>query len=352
MRTQQTVWNRPTGYAWNRQEHRLRAALRIVIQFGLWLLMTEAVAGVISIILGREGQMTGFAVRLVTMLVSTWLAARFVDKRLYRDFGLDMDRHWWTDLAFGLILGAVLMTAIFAAEYNLGWITVRKHFAGTYTGIRFGVALFGALAVFIAVGISEELLTRGYQLRNMAEGFNFGRRHPASALVVAWLTSSAIFGFLHIFNPNTTWVSTANLVLAGLFLGLGLVLTGRIGLSIGLHISWNFFQGNVYGFPVSGNDYSTAATVLAIRQGGPEVWTGGAFGPEAGLVGLAAILVGCILIVGWVWVRYGQVAWYRPYTVYSPPRTLDFFAEDVDEFPDPPLDDDTVGTSVMPPDDA
>ena len=346
MLTQQTIWAKLAWPAWNRYERRLRAALRIMIQFGLWLLLTEAVAAAISVILGREGQMTGFAVRLATMVVSTWLAAHFIDKRLYKDFGLIIDRHWWTDLAFGLVLGGVLMTGIFTAEYSLGWITVQKQFAEADNGLRFSASLLGAFAVFIAVGISEELLTRGYQMRNMAEGFNIGARHPAGALLAAWLTSSAIFGFLHIFNPNTTWVSTLNLVLAGLFLGLGLVLTGRLGLSIGLHISWNFFQGNVFGFPVSGNDYSTVATVLAIRQGGPDMWTGGAFGPEAGLVGLSAILIGCLLIVVWVWARYKHVVLYRPYTVYSPPRPEQFLADDEYEAPDLPLDDDTVGTNV------
>ena len=111
----------------------------------------------------------------------------------------------------------------------------------------------------------------------------------------------------------------ANLMVAGLFLGLGLVLTGRLGLPIGLHISWNFFQGNVFGFPVSGNDYA-AATFLAIRQGGPDLWTGGAFGPEAGLIGIGAILLGCGLTVLWVRFSYGRVALYRPYALYAPPH--------------------------------
>jgi hypothetical protein len=69
---------------------------------------------------------------------------------------------------------------------------------------------------------------------------------------------------------------------------------------------WNFFEGSMFGFPVSGFDPDT--TFIAIRQSGPRLWTGGAFGPEAGLVGTGARLVGILLIIGWVRLRYGKVS--------------------------------------------
>ncbi len=85
-------------------------------------------------------------------------------------------------------------------------------------------------------------------------------------------------------------------VVLALFSGLmrARLLTGELALPIGLHIAWNFFEGNVFGFPTSGAQ--AGATFIAIAQGGPELWTGGLFGPEAGLVVVPALLLGAALI--------------------------------------------------------
>jgi len=314
---------------WNSSERRLRAGWRLLIHLILWVftpvLLDVALGGMLAQLLGAV--IPDFAIpgnrvalsglTLVATLASTWFAARYLDRRPLRALGLQMDSAWWFDLAFGLGLGAVLMTLVFVAEYALGWVAVLKTFSVEPVDTPFFIAILAPAAVFVVVGISEEILSRGYQTRNMAEGFNFGGRHPKAALVAAWTVSSLLFGMLHVFNPNSTWISTLNLMLAGMFLGLGLVLTGRLGLPIGLHITWNFFQGNVFGFPVSGNDF-TSATFVAIRQGGPQLWTGGAFGPEAGLIGIAAILLGSLLTVLWVRLRYGRLALAASYAIYVP----------------------------------
>jgi hypothetical protein len=84
--------------------------------------------------------------------------------------------------------------------------------------------------------------------------------------------------------------------LAGIFLGYGYVRTRQLWLPIGLHLGWNFCEGVVFGFPVSGLDIYA---LTRIEVTGPELWTGGAFGPEAGLIILPALIVGAGLIY-WV----------------------------------------------------
>jgi membrane protease YdiL (CAAX protease family) len=195
-----------------------------------------------------------------------------------------------------MALGAVLMGAVFAVQWALGWVTVTGFWSAP-PGVPFVAAILAPLVLAIVVSVAEELLSRGNQLLNLAEGFRFLGLRPA--VLIAWLISSIIFGALHVSNPNSSWLSTGYLVFYGAFLGAGYVLTGELALPIGLHFTWNFVQGSVFGFPVSGRPLYMVS-VLDTQQAGPDVWTGGAFGPEAGLLGLLAGLIGLAIIVLWV----------------------------------------------------
>jgi membrane protease YdiL (CAAX protease family) len=95
-----------------------------------------------------------------------------------------------------------------------------------------------------------------------------------------------------------TILSFIGLVAAGLFLAYAYVITRQLWLPIGLHIGWNFFEGNVFGFPVSGLE---TFKLITLRVHGPELWTGGAFGPEAGLIVFPALLLGLGLMAGYVY---------------------------------------------------
>jgi membrane protease YdiL (CAAX protease family) len=302
----------------SKSEQRLRAGWRIVLYTLLWIFapavvarafgewLALPVASAFPTVAGFAPHAVAVLIKLVVVLVITWFAVGWIDRRTLRDFGLWWNRDWWLDFAFGLILGGLLMTLIFVVEWLAGWVQVRETLSVAMSGVSFGTAILGALFFFVVVGITEELLARGYQLRNLAEGLNVPAIGPTRALILGWLFSSSFFGLLHVFNPNATWYSTLALMVAGLFLGLGFVLTRSLAIPIALHITWNFFQGNVYGFPVSGNTFESA-TFIVIEQQGPPMWTGGAFGPEAGLLGIFTILLGCGVTLLWVRWRYGRV---------------------------------------------
>jgi membrane protease YdiL (CAAX protease family) len=297
---------------WNAQERRCRALWRLLLA---WLAMAllELAFGHLLRRLGvyTAGSLTWACIGLVPLFVVLWLAGRLLDRRPLADYGFHLNRLWWLDFAFGLALGAALMTGVFVVEWALGWVSVREVLFVREGNQPFLLALFGPLSLFVYVGISEEVTVRGYLLTNLAEGLNLRRVGPRCAVGLAWLISSALFGWMHAANPNATLVSTLYLMLAGVFLGLGFVLTGSLAISIGLHITWNLFEGNVFGFPVSGLDL-TQVTVLRIRQAGPRLWTGGAFGPEAGLLGLCAGGLGALAIVSWVKRRTGGVSLFAP----------------------------------------
>jgi membrane protease YdiL (CAAX protease family) len=338
---------------WNREEHRLRALFRIVgfgvVSWGLGRLAT-------AIHLKHPGNPdlseSQLLVRLGLILLSLWITARLFERRTLAETGYQLDRPFWREFGIGLALGALLMAGIFTIELRLGWVAITGFFRSGLPGHSFARAFMTPLVLFIGVGIWEEAIARGLLMRTVGEGLSnlrISRRialvlacaisavvfgivqwnNPGvrlvsalniarggaflvltyvlvlvvgrgwsnrTALALACVISSALFGWGHWNNPGATLVSTLNIAVAGAFLALPYLLTGRLAMPMGLHMTWNLFQGNVFGFPVSGTTSGLETTVIAIRQLGPVVWTGGTFGPEAGILGLMAMGVGSIAV--------------------------------------------------------
>ncbi|CAN5866590.1 hypothetical protein BH18ACT11_BH18ACT11_15980 [soil metagenome] len=308
-------------------EGRLRALWRLAIQYGAFQMLVLLVfnALVVGWVLAGSGGGSGaFAVPdspaiplasgvagLLGAVLSVWLAGRFLDRRPFSDFGFHLGAGWWLDLLFGMALGALLISAVFLVELGMGWVEIVGAFETFGTKGPFTPSILLPVVMALCVGFSEETVFRGYQLKNAAEGLNYPALGPRGAVLLAWVLSSVFFGALHADNPNATPISTLNIILAGLMLGFGYVLSGELAIPIGLHITWNFFQGAVYGFPVSGFG-PFGATFLATRQTGPDLWTGGSFGPEAGLLAPAVMLLGISLIALWTRLRTGKISLHSP----------------------------------------
>jgi membrane protease YdiL (CAAX protease family) len=308
----------PRTLLWNETERRPRAPLRVVLlvvvtallAVGTSLGASGIVGGVRAPLEAAFGEAAATAVGAVlgvalaggTVSLSVLIAGRYVDRRRLRDFGFRLNRAWWLDCGFGLALGAGLMTLLFLGYLAAGWVEI----TGTFRP-RDGVVvrLLALVGVFLVVGVYEELLARGYLLTNAAEGLVgwVGRR---GAVVAATALSSLVFGLAHANNPNATTTSTVAIVLAGVMLAAGYVLTGELAVPIGLHITWNLFQGGVYGFPVSG--LGVGASVIVVETTGPRLLTGGEFGPEAGLLGVGAMALGTAAIALWARWRTGTLA--------------------------------------------
>ena len=296
---------------WNDGERRVRALWRILGFLALATLVTFVISYATGLRGGGMSQVSAvalfFALRAaVTTTIAAVVAVRFLDRRPVRQLGIvPTVPGWWGDLLFGLALGAVLMTVIFFVEYSAGWVQVKGVRYVRDPSYSFWAVFAGMGFVSLCVGYYEELVSRGYLLRAIAQGFA-GRYVPTPwALAVGTLISSAMFAAGHANNPNASVVSTVNIALAGVMLAVPYVLTGRLAASIGLHITWNFFQSGVYGFPTSG--FAAPASALAIVQGGPVSMTGGDFGPEAGVMGLVGILLAIVAFAGRERLRTGRI---------------------------------------------
>jgi uncharacterized protein len=220
----------------------------------------------------------------IAITLSVFLARRFIDKQSMESLGLKLNMQTIFDILAGIGIAFLQMGFIYVLMLGLRWLTFEGfawEFDPITTVITSSLLFF---MIFMLVGWNEELLSRGYHLQTIASGLN---------LFWGVVISSAAFGLLHIRNPNATWVSVAGIFFAGVYLAYGYIRTKQLWLSIGLHIGWNFFEGVVFGFPVSGLDIYA---LTRITVNGPELWTGGAFGPEAGLIVLPSLMLGGFLI--------------------------------------------------------
>jgi membrane protease YdiL (CAAX protease family) len=262
-------------------EPRLRAGWRLFLQTLLMIAL-----GIFILLLGIDNSqlLYGQLAQIVILTASIYIARRFLDKRSFVSLGLQPSPQAGADILAGIAITFVMMGFIYLCEVAAGWLTFEGFAWQTEStaSVLNGVLTF--LVIFILVGWNEELLSRGYHLQTLASGIN---------LFWGVVISSVLFGLGHLGNPNATWDSAAGIFFAGIFLAYGYLRTGQLWLSIGLHIGWNFFEGVIFGFPVSGLDIYH---LIRHQVQGPKIWTGGEFGPEAGLIILPALTLGAALI--------------------------------------------------------
>lgn len=142
--------------------------------------------------------------------------------------------------------------------------------------------------MFLIVAIGEEIIFRGVVFRWIDEKWGF---------TIALVASALIFGGVHWSNPGGNWWSSLAIAIeAGLLLGAAYKWSGTLWLPIGIHWAWNFSQGNIFGFAVSGQD-AGSSVLIATPQGSPWI-TGGAFGPEASVI---SVVLGVAASVWFIW---------------------------------------------------
>jgi uncharacterized protein len=207
---------------------------------------------------------------MVGTLGVVWLFTTKVDKISFMSIGFDRTKII-KDIALGLAIGFFIMFSGFSSlilTHQLQFVDIK------FNALNF-VYSFG---IFVFVAVSEEVFTRGYILRNLAISFN---------KYVALVVSALIFSLMHLANPNANVVGLSIIFLSGLVLGLPYLYTKNLWFPIALHFSWNFFQGPIFGFNVSGlNFYKLIETKYATANN----WNGGEFGFEGSIVAVFFLL--------------------------------------------------------------
>lgn len=256
------------------------AQILFTIPGSIFFLLTEAVMedGGMSIELDSSNEWLFLSTNGLGTLggfIATLLIWRFINRETLASIGLS-----WRgkDLAFGLFLGAMSITVIFCVLYMTGSITLLN----PLTEPEFSIFTLLFLIMFILVGLLEEIFFRGYIISTMASRNN--------KKWVIYLVSAIIFSVVHGTNPNVTLLGLLNIALVGILFAYMFDVTKSLWLPIGYHITWNYFQGNVFGFAVSGLEPNGIYTIES--QAGNELFTGGAFGLEGGLLATFVIILG------------------------------------------------------------
>ncbi len=214
-------------------------------------------------------------VSLSVTIAIVWIFRKFIDRKSIVSIGLNI-KGKKNDIVWGFLTGLILMV--------IGYFVLKFSNNLEVEAIKYdSLAIFGSLFFFTMVGISEELLFRGYILNNLMES--------SKNKYIALLISALLFALMHGLNPNISILAITNLILAGLALGITYIHTKNLWFPIFLHISWNYFQGPIFGFEVSG---TITKSVIKQKVTGSELITGGDFGFEGSIL-LTFLLIGMII---------------------------------------------------------
>lgn len=215
----------------------------------------------------------------------TFARVKFREKRPISSIGFGR-KGFIKKYLLGFLIGLLMFSSVVLLLTISGNIEINNN-PESLSGIS---ALAGVLIVlpgWMIQGGTEEVLTRGWLMPVLGARYN---------VAVGLITSSMIFGVLHLLNPNVGVLAIVNIVLVGLFLGLYVIKTKDLWGVCGLHAAWNWSQGNVFGFEVSGQKVASGS-LMHLKSTGTEWFTGGAFGPEAGLAATLVLSIGIIAVL-------------------------------------------------------
>jgi uncharacterized protein len=217
--------------------------------------------------------------------LATWVVGR-------RALGLDATALRWrvrlaplrglaAGLAFGILPAAVaMMLGVFTA--GAGWLRDTGSLADWMAQSSKTVLILAPAA------LAEEMMFRGLPMVVAARAIGRGR-----AIVLL----SVIFAVAHIRNPDVTAAGLGNIALAGIWLSLAFFSPGGMWTAFGAHLGWNVTLAALAA-PVSGLPFDIP--YIDYHMGHPGWLTGGAFGPEGGLLATFALTVTVVLVAQWI----------------------------------------------------
>lgn len=216
-------------------------------------------------------------------IIGYYLLLKFKEKRSFKSIGLKFSKTACFEYLRGFGIG-VFMIAIIA----LGICLVGKGsiYVNTEISLSSIVPFLFIIIAWIIQGASEEIMMRGYMLPALAI-----KKGPIVAITI----TSVFFAVLHLLNDGVNAMGILNLVLFGVFAAVYAIYEESLWGICALHSAWNFAQGNVFGFLVSGLDAGQSIFITKINEN--NIINGGTFGPEGGILCSVVCLIGIVIVV-------------------------------------------------------
>ena len=267
-------------------EGKLRPVWRFLVSIPvvfLAYLVAGVLAGFVFAGVGQRGRLFAAQLLVLALLLAGFkLLTSLLDRRPLGAVGLGFCGRWYVEFGMGLGIGALMMLAVGALELVLGVarFAVDSGSPGHFAGWGVGLLVF-----LVVAATDEELIFRGYPFQRLVDALGAA---PAVALF------SGLFGLMHLRNPHHDWVSTLNTMLVGIPLAVTYLRTRALWLPVGIHLAWNYVQGCGLGLPVSG--IGMPFSFLRAEVTGDPMLTGGAYGPEGGLLATGVIVAATVYV--------------------------------------------------------
>lgn len=218
---------------------------------------------------------------------------RFLEGMKLPALGFALHSRWPGDVIKGCAMGALMIASVVALQIigggarlnfnSVWWKGQGIDWAGVWT---VAPEVCAALVLFILAGAFEELVYRGYAFQTLLRGA------PAFLPILFF---SILFGAAHWGNPSRTFFSTANTILAGIWLSMAYLKTRSLWFPAALHASWNWTMGALFGLPVSG--LRVPPHPVLASTGGEPVWlTGGSYGSEGGAAATIVLIIAIVVV--------------------------------------------------------
>lgn len=241
----------------------------LALRVGIFAITGILTLQLVSFLLAWTGLLVQAAMAVfASAAVANALSLRIYERGGISDVGLGWKLGSGRNLSIGLVGGLLSALAVTGLPVLVGMASISRAPEGSFSLTSF---LF-VLCVMIFGAFGEELLFHGYAFQLLMRKLG---------LFQTLLPVGVLFAAAHANNLSANWMSFFNTFLWGVFLGLCFLRSGDLWLPIGVHLGWNWALP-LLGANVSG--FKMATTGLVMNWHVASIWSGGDYGPEAGIL--------------------------------------------------------------------